>query len=502
MLRRLMMAISTALTEIAPASQHYTTATTISVFDRQPTGDALSFDDNFSSTAGLTVIDSHGSYSASGGVLTVTASGGAIQFVEGSALQVPQQFVSVTVSQKPTSGSIRVGIGKDANNYVCSFFNWSNGISSILTVNAGASTFSSGSATISLSGLAVPFKLGFGIVGTRCIAYIDRLLGSGWEAVEFQNIISSYDLTTPSNLSGFKPLFGTSSTAAVKFTNFRAGVHGCDKIRDFGLVTNPDGSPYITGGEAFFSATATAKSPASYMGVFAINLTTYAVRQVAAIMFERGGLTRQDIAGCIVRNSSSSYDVWCATWGNGMGSGGTIQVQWGNTTDDILSGGSFKVSGMVQPSLPGLLNGDSGCYDPCIWFDGTTYTLAYTLVDTTTFSGSPFYPAIATSSDRVTWTLVGKDSSRKGFEGSRLLKTNSDTWLLCGGPTTMHIYDSLMNYIGLLDGAVNGGGATQPWPVVFAYGSNFVMLTFDSTKNSSGESFSWGNLIVKTASRY
>src|SRR6185503_14092615 len=101
-------------------------------------------------------------------------------------------------------------------------------------------------------------------------------------------------------------------------------------------------------------------------------------------------------------------------------------IYYASTTTNLLSG-SHSVA-MSLLTLPGITAAPCGCYDPFLLKVGATWLLGYTI--TPNFPTEAFYPALAQSSDLVTWTAVGSDSSRPAYEGTRVMRTRGKSWVL------------------------------------------------------------------------
>ncbi len=396
-----------------------------------------------------------------------------------------------------------VGIVKDASNFLYAVAQRTQNAIRIEIRIAGTTTFLANVAyTVPSS-----FKLGLALVANSATVYIDS--GSGWQYVTGLNVGSYYDFRTIGNLTGWKPgVFLASKGGATtwNFDNLKTGRFGGVGMRDQTLVTNEDGSPYHpTATTVLFTATLPDRFGASYAGVFSLDLTNYAINQVGAIMVERDGKVHADLVPHIIYYANGNRRITIGTWGNGLGN--SIQVLHKLETSQELLSGTHVVSGMTQLSLPGQTGANPGAYDPMLVYDSANsrWLIAYSLTDNTNFSGNPFYAAAAYSSDLSTWTLIGKDSAHNGYEGTKIVKTNADYWILAGGPAgsgnSSRVYDASMVYQGALNAVFEGGTSTQPHPMVFPYGDKQLILTFDDTRDGSA-SFTWGNFLIYEASRY
>jgi hypothetical protein len=493
--------------ELGPTSLVFTQQASINPFDLQPSN-LVFLSEPFTSDTGqfnryteATI----GSTSVSGGQMTVTHAGSQNTIItEGADLTMPQAFVSINVDQAGNAASaydnFGVGLVKDANNFLFASIDRLASIIRVQSKIAGSNGFFASST----KGFPTSFKLGLSLVANSIGVWLDT--GTGWVLQVTYDHTARYDFRTVGNLTGWKAGFtvATGSSSAWKVSSFKAGRFGAVGMRDMTVATNLDGSPYITGNLATFLATAPDQSGTGYCGVFTLNLDTYAITQVGAIMVQRDGKIYNDLAASCVVNSDGSQRLLISTWGNGFG--GALKVLYGALGSGNVLSGSNVVSTLSQLTLPLGASG-VGAYDPFLAYDSANsrWLLAYTITNNTSFSGNPFYAALAYSSDLSSWTLIGADSAAIGYEGTKLLRVNGAFYNMAGGPAgsgnSSRIYSASMTYLGALNATFSGGTVTQPHPMVFPYGDKQVLLTFDSTPYGIA-SFTWGRAIVHTANRY
>lgn len=494
-------------TEIAPLGLVFTQQASVNPFNLQPSN-LVFLSEGFTSDTGQFnryTEGTIGSTSVSGGQMTLTHVGTQNTIItEGADLTMPQAFVSISVDQVGNAGSgydnFGVGIVKDANNFILASIDRLNQEIRFQSKIGGANAFFNGF----FKSFPSPFKLALSLVGNSIGIWLDT--GSGWAVQLSYDHTSRYDFRTVGNLTGWKPGFtvATGSSSVWKVSNFKAGRFGTVGLRDMAIATNPDGSPYLSGNLATFLGTAPDHTGASYCGVFTLNLDTYAITQVGAIMVQRDGKIYPDLAACCVVNADGSQRLLISTWGNGFG--GVLKILYGVLSSGNVLSGSNVVSTLSQLTLPLGVSG-VGAYDPFLAYDSANsrWLLAYTITNNTSFSGNPFYAALAYSADLSSWTLIGADSAANGYEGTRLLKVNGAFYNMVGGPAgsgnSSRVYNASMTYLGALNATFSGGSSTQPHPMIFPYGEKQVLLTFDDTRYGGG-SFTWGRAIIHTATRY
>lgn len=450
-----------------------------------------------------------GTTSIAGNKMTVTHSSGArndIVVQNAQSLTVPQCWVEVQVNVTNTGGTSYdgggVGLAKDANNFIWASLDRLNSIVRVQIKIGGTNTFL-GSIT---QAWGTSFKLAMSMIGNSICVWADT--GSGWVFKVGQDVTTQYNFQTTGNLTGWKPAFTLANgggTSVWEFSNFKFGRFGAVGIRDMTLVTNEDGSPYFPSSDkVLFSATAVDPRGIGYAGVFELDLTARTIAQKSVIMVQRSGKTYGDLSPHIIYYANGNRRMVIGTWGNGFG--GSIQtLHQLFTTGDILTGTNLVT--MTGITLPGQSGANPGAYDAMAVYDAANarWLIAYTLVDNTNFSGNPFYAAACYTTDWSSFTLIAKDSTHNGYEGTKLIPVGGAYFIAAGGPAgsgnSSRVYDASMNYLGPLNAVFHGGADTQPHPMAFPYGDKMLMLTFDNTKYGSG-AFTWGNAEIYEAARY
>lgn len=435
-------------------------------------------------------------------VISHTGAQNDIVVKDATTTTMPQFWAQVSIDVTDTSATSYdnggVGLVEDDSNFIFASMDRLANVIRLQIKIGGASSFVGSVAAT----WGTAFKLGLSLVGNSACVWKD--IGSGWVCVVKADVTATYDFRTSGNLSGWRPGFTLASgggTSTWKFSEFQFGRFGGVGMRDQTLVTHDDGTTYYPSVDVvMFTATCPDPAGVAYCGVFSLDLNTRAISQTAAIMVERGGKVYNDLAAHIIYYAGGNRRVLMSSWGNGFG--GAIQV-WHAllTSGDVLTGSSV-LSTLSQITLPGQTGVAPGAYDPMAIWDATNsrWLIAYTLVDDTSFSGNPFYPAICSSTDFSSFSLIAKDSAHAGYEGTKIVTDGAGQWhITAGGPAgsgnSSRVYDMSLNYLGVLDCAFAGGSDTQPHPMMFAYGSGHTLISFDNTRYDSG-SFTWGNLRI------
>lgn len=443
----------------------------------------------------------------SGGSVTVANTSGAGRtnlYNHGSDIVAPQRFVSVGVTGKTASPAsyddLGVGLIKDANNYIQAFYRRTTGQAYIAIKNAGTGTQT---AFVTIGTLTGDFQLGFSIIGNKAVMWYNK--GQGW------TVGTSADITAQLNFKAttytlWKPGFEVSTPSTGNSTwvlnNFSYGAFGGIAIRDPTIVTFVDGSPKISSGKVYLTATVAGPTAEAYWGVFTLDLTSYALDQVGVVMVNRASAVQSDLGGQIIDNNDGTFRVVTCTWGNGFG--GVLAVQYGASSSNLLSGVNVLAgqSTVTLPSTPSL----GGVYDANLIKISSTWYMAYTSTTDTNFTTPQvdFHPVLASAPDvagspGATWTLVAEDPSGWYTEGTKFANIGGTIYIVAGNPISFRLYDGSLNYLGILKALSNGNLNTQPHAALFKSGSTYYNLTFDGYKYNSA-SFTWGNLYVQTAS--
>lgn len=419
------------------------------------------------------------------------------------SFSAPLVWVEVQVYVTNTGATVYdnggVGIAKDANNFIFTSVDRLANIIRLQVKIAGSNVFiGSISQTIGTS-----FKLGLSIVCNSACVWIDT--GSGWEYKLGASVSSYYDLCIVGNLSGWNPGFTLANgggNSTWEFSALKAGAFGGVGMRDQTLVTDEFAIPYMPDTDSImFTATAADPRGVAYCGVYSYNMMTHVISQQAAVFVSRGGKVYNDLSAHIIRYPGGNRRMLIGTWGNGFG--GSIQTLHALfTTGDVLSG--VNVVTMTAITLPGQGGGTPGAYDAMMVWDsvGGKWIVTYTITDDTSFVGNPFYPAVATSTDMASFTLVAKDSSNPGYEGTKLCSLGGSYYITAGGPAgdgnSAKLYSTSLSQLGLVNVGLSGGADTQPHAMIFDYSGGMRMISFDNSRFGSSP-FTWGHLRTYAA---
>ena len=415
----------------------------------------------------------------------------------GTEYDMPDAFISIEIPAIP-SGSTGydnggVGLVKDEDNFIFANVDRVAGQARIQIKIGGSNHFMS--VVSGQTWLSAPFKLALSLVGNSACLYKD--VGGVWTYVTGATVGAYYDFRTLGNLAGWQVGFtlATADDAEWHFDNLKYGSFGGVGIRDMSIVTNPDGTPYLfETSKTYFTATLPDGRGVAHTGVFSFDLSDYTFEQVSAIMISRNGKIYADLAAHIILDGNNSR-LTISTWGNGFGS--TLDVLYKFIPSHAILSGANVIADLATLALPNVPGG-GGSYDSFLVYDriNKRWLLAYVITDDTDFVDHPFYAAAAYSTDFITWTAIGADSGNNGYEGAKILPSG-DTFVICvGGPAgdsdSSRVYNAAMEYLGPLDAIFDGLTYTQPHPMLFRYGSKYIILTFDHTQMAYGAEWTHG----------
>ena len=452
--------------------------------------------------------DSIGTLSIAGGQATVTLASGAARssFVrEGTALLVPQVMLSIDlVSFAGTDSGHRnaiIGIIKDASNYIVASYNTLNSASNVLVQCkiAGAFTFNAAVTHTMVAGSTI----GLSIVGNSAVVYVKE---SGvWSKLTAYDFTANLNLEAQ-NLALWFPMFGftgdTTNLNTMVFDNFQVGRFGGTGGRDQTLVTLPDGTPYITGGNiAYLLVTIVDAAATGSLGVFTFNCDTKAATMIGLLMNNRlgAGTIFHDHSGHMVIDGTAQRLMFTGWDGHGVDPRiYYVSVDVGTT--NLLTSGTVYVASTALWTLSTLPAG-GGNWDPYLVKQGGTWYLAYIA---SPIAANQFYPVLDSSPDFTVWSNVGSDATALRYEGCKIITFNGVFYYLAGGQFNVRVYDLTMTFRGFLGiSASPGDGTTQPHAQLIAYGTQQILVTFDQTKwPVGGVTFSWGATRTFTSPRY
>ena len=417
----------------------------------------------------------------------------------------PQNFVSVDIDNVVRAGGagylvVHTGLFYDGAN---SFFAEVN-LDSSRNITGWALDNIVGGVVNVLASSATPItgpvtKLGFGQVGNTGSAWV--MIGGVWQILALTST-PHVDFTPVGAMTGWHTGVAVWSDAAgsvVTVDNLTLGRMGGNRIRDQNWVFNEDGTPYVNANKLYYTGTVIGGA----MGVFTLDMDTFAVQQVGAAMVARGGSYKTDINLSIVLMEDGTAKACTATWGNGFA--GSILIQLHELADWAILSEMVLLTSPTTLTLPGLLTGSYGAYDPSLIWDGTRWIMGYSITENTNFSGN-FYPAMAYSDDLSTWVAIGQDTGTTTYEGSKLSRHRNHWYLTSGGPTDPgnipRVYDAeTMAYVGGVDVDLPSGTTLPKHPPMVAVDQTVYFISFDNTQ-LGGIGFTQGNLLLRTAPRF
>lgn len=416
---------------------------------------------------------------------------------------MPQAFVAVDVTARGTTGSPSydtaiVGVGRDKDNRLEAVWDKDNDLFFLRSIFGGTVTIHP---TLALN-LSPPLKMGFALVGNYLSLWTSTDGGVTWTLRRSAQAAS--DPRTV-DLTGWKPYCGVSSSGGSSswtFDNLTAGRFGAVGARDCAWITNEDGSLVDFSGNLRFTATCAEPAGGGNAGVFEVDVSTWTVQQIGVLMMARDSGIWNDLGPHIALLADSTWQHISATWGNNPFAGGALHLRRGVTPTDITSG-AHVISGseITPPSIP---SPNGSAYDAMAVKRGGEWWMAYTLVDPRTFAGGNFYAALAKTTDWSSWTAIGNDPSQILNEGTKIVVTNGDLYVVTGGRGEQIIYDDALTQIAAaldVDVPIYNGADTQPWPAIGAWGDEQLLLTFDNTRFGGG-TFTWGDIWFYTSPRY
>ena len=445
--------------------------------------------------------------------------------LEGNSLTVPQFAVAMTIASfTSTSGNTYenpvVGYAKDQNNFVFAVWERKQGTYGTLAIQViigGAGGFEASYTIPTAAWSATNLTIGLSLVANTLTAWSNAVTATNPSGAMVPLV--SYDVHTQFNfitqsLSGWKPAFGCACNAAQASTMvaslFEAGSFGGIGIRDICPVTNTGAVPSLTG--SVLTATCTLVDPngAAYCGVITYDLVAKTLTQVGVIFVTRstglyGAGTYNDCAAHVVLDGSGGYYFLITTWGNAGEGAQYINILYKRETSLNLLSGIVIESGMTQLTLPSVPTG-GGTYDPFLVLNGSTWILAGTIGPST---ANTYYPSMWSTPDLSTFTLVGSDSTKTQFEGSRITPLGgsfSAMWTnTASGVSTVRVYDltfTFQGFMSVMPTLVDSGSPLYPpHPTLIPYGNYVYHVTFDNSEVNSVNG-TQGQFRVGRALRY
>lgn len=262
--------------------------------------------------------------------------------------------------------------------------------------------------------------------------------------------------------------------------------------RDQNLVKFEDGSPVIVDGKYFVTMTLASPQTNSSWGVFSYDPYNNTFEQTACYAFDNHARLPGEL---IYDRNAGLWRIFVSGFGHPDGVAEGITMF---TSDAYVLRGNHNFAGGTDLSLP-LDTAGVAAYDPSILWDGSQWWMGYVITDNTNFSPESFYPALATSADLSSWTLVDADTTQSACEGTKICYVSGEIKLFAATRTNVRQYSDDMT----LDGTITGLTTTSspvspphflPIPVLGQGVTEWYAIMFNGTTYNSGEDFTWGTL--------
>jgi len=308
-------------------------------------------------------------------------------------------------------------------------------------------------------------------------------------------------------MSTWYPFFnGTAdatTTCTVVFDNFRVGRFGGTGGRDMTVVTNPDGTPYMSGDLAYMLVTIVDAASVGSCAVCTFNCVTRELVMQGLLMNNRagGGQIYHDHSGHLVIDGATqrlTFSGWDAT---GAAAVRCYYAAVPYATKDLLAAGSVYAATTALMALTAIGGALTQNWDPFLVKVGSTWYCAYV---TSPNTANLYYPVVDSSADLSTWANVGADAGSLRYEGTKIVVANGALYVVAGGRFGMKCWDMGMVFKGWVGGISPGDGTTQPHPQLVPFGNEVLLVSFDQQvwPASGGITFSWGNCRTYASPRY
>lgn len=480
-------------------------------------------DETFASGLGALSLSSPGSgmQTVGGGSLTYSAAAQttAIWTAPGVHWLSPQIVVAATITAI-SNCRYGFGIGVDGSNRLNVEY---DSVAGTLSIVGGVSpgTIFNFNTTSGFNPVGT-FSVAFEVLHNICNIWTNT--GSGWVLLDGVLITASSvcDMRTNGLLGTWTPLYYAYGSAAgafsVTMTECKCTYfNGPGGTREYALVTNLDGSPYIANDGQYWiamdrserprSAVADAQFPSTSFQVCPYNPTTRVVSQaIINIMGSFGGILAAAADGKVV------YDA-------GAGGFHIFTPNWAAITDVVITEVRLYYAFVATASFAGIVNCTftaltvpsdtfNALYGPDVIKIGSTWYLVCTVY---TAGGVALYTRVLTGSAANNYTTKLVEDSSLQAEGVNFFRFQGKLYILCGnyiqvnsaiGLTTIYDFTDLttLKNIGLLDVANPNTGILQPQqPLVVWYSSGgngaIQYLGYQDT-NVGGEYQASGPMII------
>lgn len=394
----------------------------------------------------------------------------------------------ITVSPDANANALGIFMFKDDNNWISATIQKGSGTSNRIDLAkfvAGVYTLVTNTANSSLpaalSGLALEVS-----PSGNCTVW-QNVSNYGWEPI-LTGSVTNWDFMSPAELAtwtgGIQVTGGV--TTRHRIGSMSVGYQGQKHLRDFRLVTLLDGTPYVSDGYLYFTATTEGCS------VFRMNPKNGAYEKVGFLYMERGGVKHYDLNAHIVYDKANAvWHVFWATWGNNSFT--NVRMWRAEYKGDILNG-MHLITGGSQITLS-QTTGNNATYDPTVVYDeaNSRWLMSYTLSPSGTFGGN-YYSVLDESTDLLTWTNVWAKSGTTGYEGSWLAVIGGEYFVISGNGSNFRCWDVAGTDLGTMtvDSFPSPGGDPPAHLVVFPWFNRgvteYYAMSWNNTQFSVGGS--------------
>jgi hypothetical protein len=381
-----------------------------------------------------------------------------------------------------------VSFRRDANNVLFVFMEKGSGSNNNITLAkvvsgsyTGLSSTSNSSLPSGIEGLALEVS-----PSGVCTVW-QRVSALGWEPI-LTATVSDFNFLSPTELALWVPDLQVTGGVTVpwKVGAFRTGYQGQHHLRDFRIVTLLDGTPYVSDGFLYFTATT------DQCSVFRMNPKNGVTEKVGALTFDRSGTHYADLnAHILYDRENEQWRIFWATWGSGSFT--DVRIWHAVYKGDVLNG-VHLITGGSQLMLS-QTSGNNATYDAAVVWDAANsrWLMAYTLSPNGTFSGN-FYAVLDESADLVTWSNVFAKSSTTGYEGSWLANIGGEYYVISGNGSNFRCWNATGSDLGTMTVDAFPSPSSNPPPhlIVFPWFDNglteYYALSWNNTQYSVGGS--------------
>ena len=419
------------------------------------------------------------------------------------ANDIPYVFMELGIESfgTQTTGTQSVGVGliKDLSNYLAVIY---DSVAKQLKVDIQLSGTPVSRCVTDIE-LTAPCKIGFCQNETSISMFVDE--GSGWRYINhagsYKNVL---DLRNPISMKGWYHgyIFFTNKANTMKINSFKSGAFGQVGVRDHNVVRYTDGTPVIINNELYISATSAGvrnSIPGSHYSIFAMDLSSYEVRETAKLLFKRNGLVLGDHAGNVVFDKEENcYHIFVSNWGD-WENVGPAQVVYAKCYDDVLNGIKI-IDETTMLNIPVTLT-EGSAYDPdVIKIDGEWhiyYTESSKSADISSFSGY----AKGKTLDSLVKVADDKVAQSGSYEGCKVQKIGGEWFVFSSNLTEYRCCNGKdMSFVCNVNAPKIGNNSAKPHftivPVPCGNKTKLIVVSFDNTQYSNIGIHTRGNWFV------